>query len=564
MSEPSNPLAHRTALTVPDGSATLPDVRRITGTWLNEKFHREIPIASGLHHLDGKRLLLSQVAYRADGTERAMRLQLREDLDEATWRTTVTAVADGGPGTGTGPGPGPAAVSVGLECFVNPGYAVEPARPRVVELLVAGLRCQDGPVRLTLAPIPTAAQDIGALIEVLCDPDRQRPVIVAAAPRHPEPVWWRGLDKAMRKAAGAASSYLLDDTAAVDAFRQAAEHHRVAPGAVRTFLPEVDPAWPADGPRHRYSTVARLTDPRSGSWNNIVRIVQRMSTEAALPAPLSTLVFPEEDQRRDDRRAALDTRAVSNEVDGLRRKVAELSALLEIADEEITELQNGEKLLQRTSASLDSDLRALRARADSDLEDHLQALEEVERARAEADMLRSRLARQGRLEETVIVDAPPGLPAGFEELWDRCGEFENIIVSALPAPALALDETDRARVWAGKTWTALRALDRYGRDAREGFKGGFYEHCQSEQSCWPVKKVTMVESDTTMSQYGTERHLPVPTQYAPSGRAEMQPHLKIDSKGESPRIHFLDDTKGSTGKVIVGYIGKHLTNTRTN
>lgn len=45
----------------------------------------------------------------------------------------------------------------------------------------------------------------------------------------------------------------------------------------------------------------------------------------------------------------------------------------------------------------------------------------------------------------------------------------------------------------------------------------------------------------------------------------MQAHLKIASKGSiSPRIYFLDDVKGVTGKLIVGYIGPHLTNRKTS
>jgi hypothetical protein len=77
--------------------------------------------------------------------------------------------------------------------------------------------------------------------------------------------------------------------------------------------------------------------------------------------------------------------------------------------------------------------------------------------------------------------------------------------------------------------------------------------------------VALVESETTMNRWGEERIFPVPVGVDASGRAEMQSHLKIDSKGStSPRVYFLDDTKGITGRVIVGYIGAHLTNTRTN
>ncbi|MCX5194274.1 hypothetical protein OOK31_10255 [Streptomyces sp. NBC_00249] len=558
MSSAISPLAHRTTLTVRQGQDVLRDVRRITADWLNRKFCRAVPIASGLHHLDDLRVLSSQVAYDPDGSESAMRLQLREDAAEATWRTTVTAVV---------PPPGEAAVvSVALECFPNPGHKPVPQRPGLVTALVGNLDCTDGLAPLTLSPVPVGPAEVGHLIDVLCDPDRRLPVVVAARPLHEEPLWLDRMASAMRKSAGAASLYLLDGVGAVDAFRVQAEHHRVAPGAVRVFLTGVDPAWAPDGPRHRYSTVARLSDPKSGSWDHLVRIVQRMSTEAALPPALHALAFPDEDQRRrDERRAALDTARHGDEMEALLRKVGELTELLDLADGEIEEHRRSAELAALTHSSLDAELREVREKWDTDLEEQLQVLEEIDRARAEADELRRRLAREGRVDETVVVDPLPGQPASFEDLWGRRDAFEHVLVSADAGPALALDETDRARVWAAKTWAALRALDRYGRDAGEGFNGGFYEHCQSDRSLWPVKKVSMVETDQTMAKYGTERLLPVPRSYDPVGKAEMQPHLKIDSKGStSPRIHFLDDTKGPTGKVIVGYIGEHLTNMKTN
>ncbi|MGW4898389.1 hypothetical protein ACWEQL_40040 [Kitasatospora sp. NPDC004240] len=97
--------------------------------------------------------------------------------------------------------------------------------------------------------------------------------------------------------------------------------------------------------------------------------------------------------------------------------------------------------------------------------------------------------------------------------------------------------------------------------------GGFYQHCTSDRPGavnWPHKQYAPAESETTMNKWGEERIFAVPIEVDPSGRKEMQAHLKIDSKGStSPRVYFLDDTKGVTSQVIVGYIGPHLTNTKT-
>ena len=44
----------------------------------------------------------------------------------------------------------------------------------------------------------------------------------------------------------------------------------------------------------------------------------------------------------------------------------------------------------------------------------------------------------------------------------------------------------------------------------------------------------------------------------------MQAHLKVDSRGSvSPRVYFLDCT-AEHGEIVVGYIGRHLDNTKTN
>jgi hypothetical protein len=53
--------------------------------------------------------------------------------------------------------------------------------------------------------------------------------------------------------------------------------------------------------------------------------------------------------------------------------------------------------------------------------------------------------------------------------------------------------------------------------------------------------------------------LPIDPAVDPSGMTEMFSHLKISEGGGplAPRIYFYDDTKGSTGKVHVGYFGPH-------
>ncbi|GAA2995556.1 hypothetical protein GCM10020229_05130 [Kitasatospora albolonga] len=58
-----------------------------------------------------------------------------------------------------------------------------------------------------------------------------------------------------------------------------------------------------------------------------------------------------------------------------------------------------------------------------------------------------------------------------------------------------------------------------------------------------------------MARWGRERIFHVPKQVHPDGRAKMTHHLKIDRNGIAPRLYYLDDTRGPTGQIIIGYIG---------
>ena len=55
------------------------------------------------------------------------------------------------------------------------------------------------------------------------------------------------------------------------------------------------------------------------------------------------------------------------------------------------------------------------------------------------------------------------------------------------------------------------------------------------------------------------RCFPVDRRVDESGKIHMYAHLKIAEGGGNlaPRVYFLDDTAGTTGKVHVGFVGPH-------
>jgi hypothetical protein len=80
----------------------------------------------------------------------------------------------------------------------------------------------------------------------------------------------------------------------------------------------------------------------------------------------------------------------------------------------------------------------------------------------------------------------------------------------------------------------------------------------------------MTESETVLNNERLASHRILPVDRAVDGAGEvlMQAHLKIQLGGGPtiPRIYFHDDTRGSTGKVHVGFFGPHdlMPNTKTN
>ncbi|MER5352624.1 hypothetical protein ABT093_20105 [Kitasatospora sp. NPDC002551] len=570
-------MLYRTALTIDCTDTEQPDifktVRGGAASWLDSKgYGVEALGSSGLHQLDASTTLDIVGSYSPDGDEVGLRLQFIEQRAQQ-WTTTLTAVGPDARRTGL--------VAVELECQSS-GSVPPSGPPRVIRELVAALPVIDGlapdagggweaVTRLTDSPQHITAGDVDHLLEVLTHQDRRRPVIVAAQPYQETGSWTWRTGKVWEGAAGFASLFLLTDQAAVSAFRrEIGPDHWVAPGSVRTYLPGVDPAWAADGYRHRFLTYQRLNDRRDEAWRHIAGGVQEHTLDSPVPERLAGLVL------LNTRPAALSLQLQEKPSSGhldlaeARGEVSRLAGMVSVRDEEITRQQRMQLSLQQQLNDANGKLTASEASNDSELAEHLDSLDLLDRANREINRLRVLLMSLGAGNEAYAQQDSEDAPRTFEEVLGRLSFLPGVQFTGQRSRTLSLDDTDTRKVpgWARKAWLALQAPSSYAEiSTSEGFNGNFLQFClRSPRGAVVISgnTVAMVESEETLNQWADERVLPVPAQVRPEGEILMEAHIKLDVRGSiSPRIHFYDDTAGPTGKILVGLIGRHLTNSRT-
>lgn len=156
-------------------------------------------------------------------------------------------------------------------------------------------------------------------------------------------------------------------------------------------------------------------------------------------------------------------------------------------------------------------------------------------------------------------------PEQFSEVPDAMRKLrEYVEFTGDAAVTAALDEYDTVNISAKKCWDGLLALHDYARARSAGVhEGGLIDYLRTTPHGFRgfgVSNCATQESGPTMERkdLAEQRRFPVPTSVEQSGTVLMWPHLKLGKIGRiSPRLHFHDDVAG-TGKVYVGYIGRHL------
>src|SRR5690348_9999109 len=600
-------------------------------SWLTLKGYGFVAVGPGVHEVAEHAQLVVTELHPNDGS-RSLRYRLTESSSAGEWVTTVTVHSDGREDdwvwvdVDAPPSrPGPVASHERLIKDVDAADAWWTGVPHMVRVILSAADAHDGEMIMSARPTLVTVADVDGLISAICDPGRRGTALVAAPiPGVPVPRMIGHVERLTRECVGLAGIYILDTGAAAKLEDSFAPSHSVPLGAVRTFLPEVDPASAVDARRHRVLLARTIAEQAPGM---LAHLLGRAHRSRALNLPLPSHVA-QVDRLLSREEPATVLRAIQETPsdpfargpgDGVAGRyspgqagstaVREVAIAGELLTSLVSEFQSGaaradmpggpddmtsrfrellaegrgvlrgHREISRRLAALqdmledvEDDRDLVRARLEDEQLAHAETQAELLRAKLELDRLRGILSRVGRVDQTRAAAAAAQSPGSFGELLERLDEhvLTCVVFTGDPKNALELDDFDPLGTWAAKSWDVLRVLDGYAAARRRGeFSKGVHAYLGHTP---PGRPGYSPGSHSTQESEPVERSpklrklrvFPVPSDIHPDGAIFMDAHFKIARKGlVSPRIHYHDDAS-RTGKIYVGYIGKHLPNAHTN
>ena len=520
-------------------------------SWLRGKNYDIARFDDGDSRIGQGAVLLHNGANSADGSQ-TWRWQLREPQDEGAWLSSLVVQA-----------PAKADDNARSWFWVEVEFAprepssekegaVRAGVPRLTRGLLSRVEGHDSLAIVSNQPRLVGADGVDELIDVLCDLDRRLPTIVASA--HPSldfEEWRSVVTWATRYLPGLASIYLLDPLGTSAFIENIGRPHAVWGGAVRTYLPDVDPAVPEEALRHRVLSGSKILADPNRAAGILAALPRRLAAESPLPEPL-TGVNRALLARAHNPVASLDTGAMRAQLTEL---VEERDLALALAEEE--EIRANTFFADRESALAELTERDQR----------VWELENLVRS------LRKHLVASGRATEAYLPpEEQAAPPATFPELLDWIeSDLTLVEFSGDRDKTLALDRSPEADTWVRSSWEVLRAMQAYAEGkTSKNFAGDFKMWCENppaDSYAIPSGKVVRDESETVRNKpkLRREREFLVPDEVSTSRQIFMGAHIRIGASGSgriSPRLYFHDGT-AQAGKVYIGYLGAHLTNTRT-
>jgi hypothetical protein len=588
-------------------------------SWLVLKGYGSVAVAPGVHQV-AEHVQLVVTELQPHDASRSLRYRLTESSSAGEWVTTVTVHRDGREDDWVwvdvnAPPSTPEPSHERLVKDVDAADAWWTGVPHMVRVILSAADACDGEMTLSATPTLVTAADVDGLISAICDPGRRGTALVAApVPDVPLSRMIGHVERLTRECVGLSGIYVLDPGAAAELDQAFAPSHSVPLGAVRTFLPEADPASAVDARRHRVLLARTIAEQAPGK---LAHLLGRANRNRALNLPLPSHVAQVDRLLSREEPAAV-LRAIQATPPGpfARRPgegtvgqaasaaVREVAIAGELLTSLVGEFQSdvpgepgdmtarfrellaegrgvlrGHQEISRRLAALqdmledvEDDRDLARARLEDEQLDHAETQAELLKAKLELDRLRGILSRAGRVDQTRAAVAAAQSPGSFAELVQRLDEhvLSCVTFTGDPKNALELDDFDPLGTWAARSWDVLRVLDGYAAARRRGEFGkgvhAYLGHTPPGRPGYPPGAHSTQESEPVerSPKLRKLRVFPVPRDVHPDGFIFMDAHFKIARKGLiSPRIYYHYDAS-QTGKIYVGYIGKHLPNAHTN
>jgi len=612
------PLPYRTILRLPAGCDSIRLAEQEMETWLVQKIPAEFRedlrsgrlYEPGLHRFSNDQLLESARIDRSEDGSKRLGLRWTERNTIGTWEVQLTAVDYRSGGHRSD------ALVIEARRADEPNAPGEVDPPRIVRQLLEREVIFDGKARVTAEPLLASAEDVDDVLEAIVDSDRSVSVIVAAS-------LGREFDASLRdrvrqltaKVVGAAAVFVLTQEAVAALNEQLPGSHQIEPGRVRTFLPGVDLTDPWDGRRHRVlgpAAFARAIHGRgvSGALQAAYAVQTRGALlQRPLPSDIRRSIAAVADAlSRSGRDALIEKRATAAltaevrpvrqpssilqrlqavVVRWLKRETAVVEGDLDELDSFIAKQVATAETMLEEAARLEGDLvqeRESKASLQSDrdgLELELaEAQDEATDLRRLVEYLRSQLMSNGQYESAhatlspdVVWTAPANLVEMAEMLSADSDEqhlaFARVEFTGDMGAVEEAQKRDQVGRYASAFWEYVQVLYDYVGQRAADFSGSVHMYLSDDRvtgkKCSPVRHAP-TESDAVLERdsWRSERVLPVPKTVSPDGEVLMAAHFKPTHQDTfAPRMHYFDDSSG-TGKVYIGYIGKHLTNFHTS
>ncbi|GAB2445505.1 hypothetical protein GCM10027187_08570 [Streptosporangium sandarakinum] len=449
------------------------------------------------------------------------------------------------------------------------------AVPGIARQLLAAVEARDHWAELTPKPILIRPDRVEELLDILVDEERRLPVVVASPhSRVPFESWRVRVEGLTKLLPGLASLYILDPLAETQFNNAVGAPFGVRGGAIRTYLPGLDPAVDGDATRHRVLSEPRIEVDNWRAAQLLTGLPRKLAADGRLPGPLTRLARtaaavtsvpprptlpPQTDAEASLAALRQEIASLRQENGELRRENDELRQLFDMAGHEETKLREELAVAQDDLLDVTDDLEA--------------SNKENAELKAWVRVLRRRLEEAGRAAEAYVpVEEPVRLPTQLPEVVEWLKDLDRVEFTGDIDKVWKLEEKAQSSTWAQTAWKVVLAFQEYAESVIEGrFKGGDFRRWCSEPpsgvSAISAGKVKPDESESvrTNTRMRRQREFPVPPEVHHSGRVHMWSHIYIGGNAgmSSPRLHFHDDVHG-TGKIYIGYLGPHLEVKSTN